>query len=99
MLNGDLFDDDDLNVGCRSVLDQYHEVATSYGRNRTMFYCISVSVDLDPYSPQYTLLHTEGHAFLRTYEGAGDEEEYMYTNDLLTDDDSSDEDYSLSDNE
>ena len=31
MLNGDLFDDDDLAVGSRSVLDQYYEVSLSYG--------------------------------------------------------------------
>ena len=49
MLNGDLFDDDDLPVGCRSVLDHYYEVAMSYGRNRMTFYCMSVIVDLDPY--------------------------------------------------
>ena len=45
------FDDDDLPVGCRTVLDQYYEVALSYGRNTVMFYCISVIVDLDPYLP------------------------------------------------
>ena len=48
----------------------------SVWRKIVSFYCRSVILDLDPYEPHYTLLLTKGHAFWRTYKGAGDEEEY-----------------------
>ena len=98
MFNGDMFDDGDLPVEYGGVLDGHYEITLSYGRNRVSFYCISVVLDPDPYGPCYTLLLTKGHAFLRTKEGTGDGE-YMYANDSSTEDDSSDENYSLSDDE
>ena len=98
MVNGDIFNDDDLPVDYGSVLDGHYGITLSYGRKRVSFYCISVILDLYPYGPQYTLLLTKCHAFLRTNEGAGDEE-YKYTDDSSTEDDSSDDNYSLSDDE
>ena len=54
ILNGGMFNDDDLPIQCRSVLNGEYEVALSYGRNWESFYHISVILDLDPYAP-YTL--------------------------------------------
>ena len=51
MLNGDMFDDDDLPVGCRSVLDGHYEITLSYGRNRAIFFCILLILNPDPYAP------------------------------------------------
>ena len=94
MLNGGMFNHDDLRIGCRSIADGQYEITSSYGRNWESFYYISVILDLHAYGPPYTLLLTKGHMFLRTYEGTRDEEEYMYTDGSSTDDNSSDGDYS-----
>ena len=94
ILNGGLYDDGDYpSVGSRSVLAQFYQVSSMHGCNRVDFDCLSVIENPDPSGPQYTVLLTEGQVFLRPADGAGDEE-YMHTNDSSTD-----EDYSLSDDD
>ena len=48
ILNGNLFDDDDLPIASKSVLYWYYEVSLSYGQNRAAFDCISIIVNPAP---------------------------------------------------
>ena len=85
-----------LDAGvCWTNTTKLPEVVEETGQCFTVYGILRISIHIHPNTPSTYW----GHAFLRSYEGAGDEEEYMYTNYLLTVDDLSDEDYSLSDDE
>ena len=77
MLNGDIFNDDDLPIECRSVLEGEYEVALSYGRNQESFYNISCPRSESIWTSIHPSTYQAVHGF-RPDEGTRGEEEYMY---------------------
>ena len=96
ILNGGIFNHDDIPIEFRSILEGEYELTLSCGRDWVRFSHISVILDQNPYGHPYTLHLTERCISLRPDEGTG---EYMDTDGSLTNGHSSDEDYSLSGNE
>ena len=92
ILNGGIFNHDDISIEFRSILEGEYELASSCGRDWVSFSHISVILDQNPYGHAFTLLLAERHMLLRTDEDTG---EYMDTDGSLADGHSSDEDYSL----
>ena len=95
ILNGGIFNHDDIPIEFQSILEGEYEVTSSCGQDWVSFSHISVIMDQNPNVHPFTLLLTERCMLLRPDEGTRED---VDTNGSLTDGHSSDEDYSLSDN-
>ena len=96
ILNGSIFNHDDIPIEFRSILDQKYELTSSGGEDWVSFSYLSVIMDQNPHGHPFTLLVTENHLLVRPAKG---NREDMDTDGSLTDGQSSDEDYSLTDGE
>ena len=96
ILNGSIFNQDDTPIEFRSILDQKYELTSSGGEDWVSFSYLSVIMDQNPHGHPFTLLLTEKHLLVRPAKG---NREDMDTDGSLTDGQSSDEDYSLTDGE
>ena len=94
ILNGGIFNHDDILIECRNILEGEYELTSSCGED--WFSYLSVIMDHTPHGHPFTLLLTERCLLVRPVEGNRDE---MVTDGSLTHGHSSDEDYSLADSE
>ena len=90
ILNGGIFNHDDIPIEFRSILDGEYELTSSCGEDWVNFSYLTVIMDQSPHGYPFTLLLTERHMLVRPGKG---NREGMDTDGSLTDRQSSDEDY------
>ena len=96
ILNGGIFNHNDIPIECRNILEGEYELTSSCGEDWVSFSYLSVIMDHTPHGHPFTLLLTERNLLVRPAEGNRGE---MDIDGSLTDGHSSDEDYSLTDSE
>ena len=96
ILNGGIFNHDDIPIEFRSILEGQYELTSSCGEDWVSFSYLSVIMDQNPHGHPFSLLLTERCQLVRPAKG---NREDMDTDGSLTNGQSSDEDYSLTDSE
>ena len=96
ILNGGIFNHDDFPIEFRSILEGQYELTSSCGEDWVSFSYLSVIMDQNPHGHPFSLLLTERCQLVGAAKG---NREDMDTDGSLTNGQSSDEDYSLTDSE